>query len=304
MERTSGTRSVRALKLRKFSAADAVIHAVLMLLALLTIFPFYNVVIVSFGDAAAMAKQLVYLFPTSVDLSSYKLIMGESRFLYSFFVSVFVTVAGTALNMGVTLAGAYALSKSSLPGRKIIMTAIIFSMFFSGGLVPYYLTVKSLGLIDSLFVMIVPMAVNTFYLIIVMTFFRTLPAALEESAKIDGANDIQIMIRIILPISLPTIAAITLFYAVERWNEWYHGMLFITDIHKFPLQTLLREIMISYNQIMQNSAASSAAGAILKVQPQSLKMAVVVISTLPILCLYPFLQKYFAKGVLIGSVKG
>lgn len=288
----------------KRDAADYAIHAILLLLAACMIFPFYNVIIVSFGESAAMAKQTVYLIPTSFDFSAYRLILNESRFLDAFLVTGFVTVAGTAINLAVTLSGAYVLSKPELPGKKWILSAILFTMFFNGGLIPFYLTVKNLGLINHLFAMILPVTVNTFYLIICIAFFRTLPAALEESAKLDGANDIQILLRIVLPVSMPMVATITLFYAVDRWNEWWNGMLFMTDIKLLPLQSLLREIMVNYSQIMQNVNASSILSQYGTLQPVMLKMAVLVITALPIVCLYPFLQKYFAKGVMIGAIKG
>lgn len=289
---------------KKISMPDVIIHTILILLTVCTIFPFYNVVLMSFSDSVAISKQIVYLIPTAFDFSAYSYIFHEPRFLDAFLVTIFVTVVGTFINMLVTLTGAYVLSKSGFPGRKAVMSAILFTMFFNGGLIPFYLTMKSYGLINNLFVMILPVAVNTFYMMICIAFFRTLPAALEESAKIDGANEIQILYKVILPISKPMIATIALFYAVDRWNEWWFGVLFMTDVNLLPLQALLRELLTNYQQLLTSISVSSVVSSSSALQPEMLKMAVLVVSALPIVCLYPFLQKYFTKGVMIGSIKG
>lgn len=273
------------------------------ILSLIFIYPVYNILIVSVGDRADMAKQLVYIFPRKLDFSAYKLVFINNSVVSAFLISVFNTLVGTAFNMLLTLCGGYALSKK-FPGKKIIMNSIIVTMFFSGGLIPFYLTVKDLHLINNILAMTIPVLINTFYLILVISYFRSIPAGLEESARIDGANDIFILFRIILPISLPTLAAITLFYAVDRWNEWYFAMLFMKDANKYPLQLLLREIIVSSNQILQNAAGASMIDSIRNVPQESLKAAIVVISVVPIAMVYPFLQKYFAKGVMIGSIKG
>lgn len=308
MEAAMVNESVAATKLTnkrsRLSMVDVIIHAILMLLTLLTIFPFYNVILMSFSNSAAISKQVVYLVPTTVDLSAYKYILHDARILKSFNITLFVTVVGTLINMVATLSGAYVLSKKGIPGQKLVMGGIVFTMFFNGGLIPFYLTMKNLGLINNLFAMVLPVAVNTFYLIICLAFFRTLPVALEESAKIDGANDIQILYKIALPISMPMIATIALFYAVDRWNEWWLGVLFMTDINRLPLQALLREILTNYQQILTGINASSVMTQNVSLQPEMIKMAVLVVSVLPIVCLYPFLQKYFTKGVMLGSVKG
>ncbi|GGG58999.1 carbohydrate ABC transporter permease [Paenibacillus radicis (ex Gao et al. 2016)] len=288
---------------KKFNVADLIIHLILIFLTVCTIFPFYNVLLMSFSNSVAISKQVVYLIPTTFDISAYSYIFNEPRFLKAFLVTLFVTVVGTSINLFATLTGAYVLSKNGFPGRKIVMSGIIFTMFFNGGLIPFYLTMKNLGLINNLFVMVLPVAINTFYMIICISFFRTLPAGLEESAKIDGANDIQVLYKIILPISMPMVATITLFYAVDRWNEWWHGVLFMTDINLLPLQALLRELLTNYQQVL-SSISTNIIVQNTGLHPEMLKMAVLVVSVLPIVCLYPFMQKYFAKGVMIGSIKG
>ncbi|MFB9274652.1 carbohydrate ABC transporter permease [Cohnella cellulosilytica] len=288
---------------RKWSIADMLIHAVLIFLTVCTVFPFYNVLLMSFSNSAAIAKQAVYLVPTVFDFSAYSYILHEPRFLKAFLVTAFVTVAGTSLNLLGTLTGAYVLSKSGFPGRRLVMSGIIFTMFFNGGLIPFYLTMKNLGLINNLLVMILPVAINTFYMIICLSFFRTLPAGLEESAKIDGANEIQILYKIVLPVSKPMLATIALFYAVDRWNEWWHGVLFMTNVNLLPLQALLRELLTNYQQVLSSIAASVIVQNT-GLHPEMLKMAVLIVSVLPIVLLYPFMQKYFSKGVMIGSIKG
>lgn len=287
----------------KPSVADVLIHLVLALLAILTILPFYNVFLMSFSNTAEISKQIVYLIPTAFDLSAYEYVFHEPRFLKAFLVTLFVTGVGTTVNMAVTLSGAYVLGKTGYPGRRIAMGLILFTMFFNGGLIPYYLTMKNLHLINNLFVMILPVAVNTFYLIICIAYFRTIPAALEESAKIDGANDIQVLYKVVLPVAKPMIATIALFYAVDRWNEWWNGVLFMTDVNLLPLQALLRELLTNYAQVL-GSINASVTLQNSDLHPEMLKMAVVVVSALPIICLYPFLQRYFTKGVMIGSIKG
>ncbi|MDQ6419550.1 carbohydrate ABC transporter permease [Paenibacillus sp. LHD-117] len=283
--------------------ADYAIHAILIAVSILMLLPMYNVVLISFSDPGAIAKQAVYLFPTSLDFSSYRFIFSGDTILSALGVSFIVTFFGTILNIAVTIFGGYALTKKHLPGRKIVLIGILITMLFHGGLIPVYLTVKGLGLINSVLSMILPLAVNTFYLIIMMTYFRTVPEALEESARMDGANDIQILMRIVLPISMPTIAAITLFYAVDRWNEWWSALLYITDTSKYPMQLYLREMLVDVNKMLNNSYAASLASETRDMYPEGLKMAAVVVTMLPVMCIYPLLQRFFSAGVMIGSLK-
>lgn len=284
--------------------AQFLIVLVIAVFALISLLPFYNVLLISFGDPAAMIKQTVYLIPTSINLSSYEYVFRNDRIVGSFLVTMFVTIAGTAISMLMTIFAAYTLTKKEMPGRNFMLVLILITMFFSGGLVPYYLTVRDVGLVNSIWVMMIPTALNTFYLMIMYSYLRTVPAALEESAKIDGANEIQILFRIIIPVSMPTIAALTLFYAVDRWNEWWHALLFLRDIEKYPIQLLLRQMLTNLSEIIPGGIGSQVAGDKVNVLPETLKMAVVVVASAPIIVLYPFLQKYFAKGIMIGSVKG
>ena len=243
------------------------------------------------------------LFPRSIDLSSYEYIFRQGKVVDGMLISVFVTVFGTLVNLVVTATGAYALSKKSMPGRNLIMTCIIFTMFFSGGLIPFYLTIQSLHLQNNLLVMILPAAVNVFNLILMKNFFGTVNPALEESAKIDGANDLSILIRIVIPVSLPIMATMTLFYAVDRWNEWWLPYLFINDIKLHPLQLVLRDTITDLSQSLNSTLGRQMAAKVQTVYADSVKAAMIIVSAFPILMVYPFMQKYFNAGIMIGSVK-
>ncbi|ULL13555.1 carbohydrate ABC transporter permease [Paenibacillus sp. H1-7] len=288
---------------RRNTWADYAIHMLLMLIALITILPFYNVFITSFADPAEMMKQRFYLIPTSFDLASYKILLEGSYVGKAVVNSLIVTLVGTAVNILVTTCGAYALSKKGMPGRTFMMGGIVFTMLFSGGLIPYYLTIKNLHLINSYAVMFLPMTVSTFFLIVMINQFRMVPPSLEESAKIDGANDIYILFRIVIPISKPTIAAITLFYAVARWNEWYHAMLFVNDPKMHPMQLFLRNMLADVTKMSRDDMGASMVAQLRETYPDGLKMASVVITMVPIMLIYPYLQKYFSAGVTLGAVK-
>lgn len=274
----------------------------LLLLAIVTAFPLYYVLIVSVGSYKDIVTSNMYLFPSSLDLTAYRSIFETRRIGSSFLISLFVTIVGTGLGMIVSVAMAYSLSKSHVPGMKLAFGVVLLTMFFSGGMIPYYLTIKSLGLIDKVAVMILPTCVSVFNVIVLKNNFAQVPPSLEESARIDGANDMTILFRIVLPTCKPILATIVLFYAVERWNEWWHAMLFITTPTKQPLQIVLREVLFNFDQ-MRSTIGASLAQNTKPVYNRSVQMATVTVATLPILCVYPFLQKYFTKGLMIGAVK-
>jgi putative aldouronate transport system permease protein len=272
------------------------------LLGLVTLYPFYYVVIVSFSNLQAFGSHVPYMLPYVFDLEGYQVVLGDDSFLRSFLNSIFVTVVGTAVNMFLSVFGAYALSKKRLIGRGLILSVILFTMLFSGGLIPFYLVVSGLGLTNSMWSMILPTAVNTFYLIIMKNYFASLPPSLEEAAKIDGAHDLTILFQIILPISLPFVATFFLFYAVERWNEWWNALLFINVKAKQPLQIYMRDLLVTYNaQLAQQAQMMLSKDQ--KSNFQAIQMATIVVSTVPILCVYPFIQKHFVRGVMVGSIK-
>ncbi len=279
------------------------LNVILMTIAgIVTLFPLYYIVIISVADYAAYASSPVYLFPKSFDISAYKMIFKTNYVGSSLSVSVTITIISTLLSLVVTTLAAYPLSKREIPGVKVVFGFIIATMFLNGGLIPYYLTIKSLNLIDTLAALILPAAVNTFNLIILKNNFETVPASLEEAAKIDGANDIVILIKIVLPTCKAILATIALFYAVERWNEWYFAMLFIIDKGKRPLQLVLREVLFN-SDMVTNPVGQQLAASKSKVYSEGVKMATVVVATIPIICVYPFLQKYYTKGIMIGSIK-
>jgi putative aldouronate transport system permease protein len=280
------------------SRVDILLHVMFIILGIFSLFPFYSVVITSFGTPKGM------IWPKIFTLEGYKQIIefGVGR---AFTVSVVVTVVGTLISLFLTVIAAYSLSKKEMPGRNIIMTFIIFTMFFGGGLIPYYLTVKGVGLYNSYWVMILPSAISTYYVWIMLSFFREFPSSLEESARIDGAGDFTILMRIVIPTSMPVLASIALFYAVDRWNDWYSPMLFLSDSAKYPLQLMLRNMLMNISQILsQNVGMSAIDQSKINIPQESMQMAAIIIASFPIMAVYPFLQKHFAKGVMVGSIKG
>lgn len=204
--------------------------------------------------------------------------------------------------MTLSVFGAYALSRKYLLGRRVFLNLIIFTMLFSGGLIPTYMVIKGLGLINNIFVMILPSAISTYYLIIMKNYFMSLPESLLEAARIDGANEFIILTKIVLPISLPFMATFILFYAVERWNEWYLANLYVNKAALYPLQIYLRNVLISMSNTLNDAAKQFISGH-QKVNSTAVQMATIVVTTIPILCVYPFVQKHFVKGVMVGGIK-
>lgn len=284
------------------TAFDITNLIVLSVISLLAVLPFIYIIAGSFASDAELTKRAVFLIPETFTIAAYQFIFSTDTILQSVKVSMYVTVLGTLVNLFFTVTMAYALSKRNLMGRNTVLNLIVFSMLFGGGLIPTYLVVRDLHLLDSYWALILPGAISAFNLIIVKNFFQELPAELEEAAKIDGCTELGLLWKIVLPLSMPVLATFTLFYAVGHWNNFYSALLYINDPQKWPLQVMLRQIVL---------LSQTAAGDINSMDPnfvappdQSIKMAVIVIGTIPILLVYPFLQKHFAKGVLIGSVKG
>ncbi|PRS04942.1 ABC transporter permease [Bacillus atrophaeus] len=266
----------------------------------ITILPFLYIIAGSFATEVELAQRSFFIFPKTFTLDAYRYVFSTPTFIRSMGVSIFITVVGTAVQLFFTFTMAYPLAKRHVKGRNLLLNFVIFSMLFSGGMIPTYIVVKSLGLLDSYWALILPMAINPFNLIIIKNFFQQLPRELEESAKIDGCSEIGVFWRIALPLSKPVIATFALFYAVGIWNDFFHALLYINDSAKWPLQMVLRQVTIlsdltaANGDMVQNTVPPE----------QGIKLAVIVIATIPILAVYPFLQKHFAKGILIGSVKG
>lgn len=272
------------------------------LVAIIMVFPLWNVLVISFTDYREYVMNPLMLFPKNISLEAYKYIFSNSELLESLKVSVIITVTGTLLSMFISVGAAYALSKRSLPGRNICLTLVLFTMFFSGGLIPSFLLVKQLGIYDTLLALVLPNAINTWYLIIMKNYFISLPDSLEESGRIDGANDLQILFRIVLPISMPIVATFLLFYGVDRWNEWWSAMMYINDTNKYPLQLMLRNLIVMNFSSASMATSYTQANANF-VAKENIKMATAVVAIVPIAAVYPFLQKYFAKGMMVGAIK-
>ena len=285
-------------------SADVVIYLLLTFLALIMVFPFYNMLLVSFARYEHVAAGQLYLWPKAIDLTNYKIIFSDARLMRSIGVSAFNTVFGTIMAMIVTTMAGYAFSKKSLPGRSWLMTMFIITMYFGGGLIPWYLVLKDLGFIDSIFVMTVPGLLSTYNMILMRNYFGTIPESLPESARIDGAHEFRILIQIIIPLAAPIIATISLFYAVGFWNEWWNAMLFLAKRDDlYPLQLLLRKIVIESTLDLGNEMANEFKNANINVYGVGMQMASVTVATIPIMCVYPFVQKYFASGIMLGAVK-
>ncbi|ACX63957.1 carbohydrate ABC transporter permease [Paenibacillus sp. FSL H8-0457] len=280
---------------------DIVNYTLLSIIGLVTILPFLHVIAGSFTTVTELAQKQFVLFPTVWSLDAYKYVFSTNTVFRSLGVSIGVTFLGTLFSMLLTCLMAYGLSRRDLDGRNFIMFMVLFTMLFSGGMIPTFLVVKEMGLIDTYAALIVPTAINAFNLIIMRNFFQNLPEGLEESAKIDGAGDWGILFRIVIPLSMPAIATISLFYAVTYWNTYMSAILYLNDAAKWPVQVILRQIVILASGL---AADTSGMDEFVRPPEQTVKMAVIVIATLPILCVYPFLQKHFAKGALLGSIKG
>lgn len=280
---------------------DVVNSLLLLLFSLVTVLPFIHVIASSFASERLVAETDFLLFPTEFSLKAYQYIFSSDALPRSMGVSIFVTAAGTALNLFMTSLMAYSLSRRTIHFRKSIMFLVVFTMIFQGGLIPDYLVVKELGLLDSYLALMLPRAILPLYLIILINFFKQLPEGIEESANIDGCGDLRMLFMIVIPLSLPAIATLTLFYAVMHWNTYMHAILYINDMEKWPIQVLLRQIvLISQAGFVEQGTVEGEAS----IPPDTVRMAVIAVATFPILLVYPFLQKYFASGILLGSVKG
>jgi putative aldouronate transport system permease protein len=279
---------------------DTIIYALLLALVVVTIYPLLHVAFSSFSNSSElMAHKGLLWRPLGFNVDAYKKVFANPSILTGYRNTLFIVVVGVSINLFVTALGAYVLSRKQVMWNKVFLFFIVLTMFFSGGLIPLYLTVKGIGITNTLWAVILPFTVTTFNLIIMRTAFMSVPDSLEESAKIDGANHFIILFRIILPLSMPVMAVIALYYAVEKWNAWFWASVLIKDRDLYPLQLILREILIS------NSTDTS--GAALGDQFQigeTIKYATIMVATVPILCVYPFVQRYFVKGAMIGALKG
>ncbi len=282
----------------------------LLLLGITTLYPIFYMLVLSFNEGMDSMNGGIWLYPRKFTLFNYEFVLNNELMRDAYIVSIGRTVIGTAISILVTALAAYGLSFRNLPYKKILMTFIIIPMVFNGGLIPYYLQLRRLALVNTFWVYVIPGAFVIFNMFVMRKFFMDLPESLKESAYIDGASHMQIFFRIVLPLSMPTLAALSLFTAVGHWNDWFSGAFFVDNIRLIPIQTYLQRILSADslnvltgdNAVIQEAAARQTQLSTMTVT--SVKMAAVMCGTLPILCVYPFLQKYFVKGMLVGAIKG
>lgn len=278
------------------------VYIILVFAALITLFPFLDVVFSSLTSSKELVENAksVIAIPRHPTLENYKYVLSGNSIFRAYGVTIFRTVVGTILNMTITVLTAYPLSKKFLPGRSVLMQIFFFTMIFSGGMIPTYLVVKTFKLTNTIWALIIPSLLNVYNMIIMRTSFEGIPEELEDAARIDGCSEWKTLFRIVLPISKPTLASISLFYAVWHWNAFFDVVLYITDRKLWPLQTLLREVVLTMSMAELNANLAD----VTTPPSSSVIAATVMVSTIPILVVYPFLQKYFVKGVMVGAVKG
>lgn len=284
---------------------DVINYSILLILAVVTLYPMLYVLFASVSNPVLfkMHQFVILLKPLGFQLDAYKLVFQNPMIVRGFLNTLIYMCGGVAISMAITFLGAYALSRKGYALKRFFTFAIMFTMYFSGGLVPTFLWVMQMGMLDTVWAILLPNALSTYNMIVMRTALAAIPPSLEESAKIDGANDFTVMVRIMLPLCIPTIAVVGLWYSVGRWNEWFNAVIYLRTRVLFPIQLILREILITGTaESMAASAASGSADDLTAVR-ELLKYAAIIITTVPILFIYPFIQKYFVQGMMLGSVK-
>ncbi len=297
--------------MRRLSAGDRTLlivnYTLLALFTFSTFYPFWNALVISFNTGQDTSLGGVTFWPRAFTTENYDIIFKDDRLLNAFGISVARTVAGTCASVLATAVFSYGMTLPGLMGRKVYMIFCMITMYFGGGLIPTYLLIRDIGLMNSFWVYIVPVLINVWNMIIFRTFFKSLPEGLQEAAKIDGAGHWGTLLRVVLPLSGPVVATLSLFTAVAQWNEWFYASIYIQSEKLLPVQTVLRQILnsniVTENVSALDAGAQAALGKMQKVTSKSLSMAVMMVATLPIVCVYPFVQKHFVKGVLVGSLK-
>ncbi len=283
--------------------AQTLIYAALIGLALISIIPILHVISVSFSTPNAVARSGLMLIPQDFTLDSYQFVFKGGSVQRAFLVTLFITVVGTSLSLLTTTMAAYALSREDLPGRNFLMIFIIIPMVFSAGIIPGYMLIRDLRLINSVWAMILPAMINSFYLILMRNFFETIPASLVESARIDGAGEFTILFRIMIPLALPAMMTIGLFYAIAYWNEFFRGIFYITDPQNWPLQVLVRNVVVQADLNELGMTNRDLYGS-QTINQLTIRAATIVVTMAPFAILYPFLQRFFIKGIVLGAEKG
>ena len=279
----------------------ALIYLLMGLAAFIVLLPFLHTLARSFSAEAPIIRAEVYIWPVHFTTDAYERLIRSGAFWLAYRNSAIITFFGTITSMAVTTLCAYPLSRKDLPGRGILMTIIVVQMIFPAGLIPFYLTVRGLGMVDKWSALIIPYALNTFYMIVLRSYFQSLPHELEESAIIDGANDMQVLVNIMLPLAVPVIGTLTLFYAVYFWNQFFPAVIFINNGNKQPVQVILRDLIWSAALTSQTAGADQYAR---RAGIEALKSGSVFVAAIPMLMAYPFLQRYFIKGITLGAIKG
>ncbi len=267
-------------------------------LAFTTIYPFWDTLVVSVSSLKGYLASSIHLWPSEWSVEGYKYMFSNPTLWTSYGNTLFITVVGTMINMVITIMTSYVLSKNYLRGHRVLTFLCVFTMMFSGGIIPTYMVIKDVGLLNKIWAMIIPTAINTYNMIILRNFFSAMPRELEESATLDGCTEVGVLFRIVLPVSIPAITTVTLFYAVDHWNDFFSAIMYINKQSNWPLQLFLRSMLY------ENEAAYQSGGESLYLLGQPMKMAAVMMAIIPIMCAYPFFQKYFTKGVMTGAVKG
>lgn len=281
---------------------ELIINVLIVIIILIVLYPLIFVVSASLSNPMKIMQGEVWLLPKEFTLSSYEKVFRDPSILTGYRNTILYTVVGTAINLVMTIMGAYPLSRKDLYGRGLITAIFTFTMFFSGGLIPTYLLIKNLGMLNTFWVMVIPNAVAMYNMIIMRTFFQnTIPVELLEAASIDGCSNLRFLLKIVLPLSTPIIAVMVLFYGVGHWNAFFNALIYLTDEKKYPLQLILREILLQ-SQVQEMTDMENYQEQLM--QAEGIKYAVIIVSSLPVLMLYPFLQRYFVKGVMIGAIKG
>jgi len=272
----------------------------MLLMIFITLYPLWYVFISSFSNPTAVSRGLVVFWPSGFEMASYKAVSDTPNIWSSYGNTIFYSVFGTAFSMILTVIGAYPLSKKRLKGRKFFMFVILFTMWFGAGMMPTFLNFRNLNLLDNRLGIILAFAVNTFNVILMRTFFENVPDSLEESAKMDGANDLTILAAIYLPLSVPAIATLTMYYFVGRWNSYFWAMIMLQDQSKVPLQVLLRRLIVQVSYTVNESVDRS----LTTMTDQTVVYATIIVSVIPMLVFYPFIQRFFVKGLMVGAIKG
>ena len=283
---------------------DIVKVVFLAFVVVVTVYPFWNIFIISINDATDAIRGGLYFLPRKLSLSSYAEILGRSTFLASIKVSVGRTLIGTPIAVLVTAMLAYPLSRKDLVGRKFWNLLFVFTMYFGGGLVPYYMVLKGIHMLNTFWVFIFPMMMSVYNMILIRSYIESMPDSLFEAAKIDGANDLVVFVKMVIPLSKPILMTVALFVAINQWNSWFDAYLYTSDQALKPMQSILVEILNQYQTGASTSQAMSNAKSCFTVTPDSIRMAATMVATLPIIMVYPFVQKYFVKGIMLGAVKG